>query len=648
MTYSNTSVFHQIARFNPDTVSQPANVISSGTAGTGDKAKKYEIRFCDMQTPSQKAAFSNNLVAFDKSRLLPHNDAHMHPWDYRQKGVDLKTLILRMQAIGCQHSVVMPIPTSLISLQPDENYILAPGYHHCGEPYYVPEKYKNEMTLTPEMMKEAKTLVELGIDSQVDDWTAHEFRGLSKEEQDMIDPMITGLPLASTYADIDLFKKLERNPGVFTGGGEITFYKEMVQELYAGKGQADLDGRAGPSAQLIAAFGVAGMPVTIHCDVDTAYQDKVVKGKPANLDAFEKFLSDAKTQNTKIIWAHAGGLGRFVLEPDGHMKNLQAMLDKHPNLVLDISWSQVAKQLSGKNMQTGLDKSPTEKAATVQRWADFINKNSDRMMFGSDTLAPKSDAQWAETLCMYNEKDGLFSKLTKTALENVTTKSYENHIKSARPHVRAFEKHILPEIKHLLTHPDVSGLDMNALAKFRDEKYAELAGKGIFNDVQKAELQKKIADTIKHQPKKEDYSDIFGSLEVSVEEKEEDKKAWEALQQKIMGGALSSSSKDHIGTSSSAPLDLTSTTLADLKTTKVLSTKSKSSSDEIKVAKGAVAEDVTTTTTPAATEKSTREKMEKAMKKAGYYASWGRKFQKYGPNDKKDDSGGGKGKSTPT
>ena len=465
---------------------------------------EYQIDYTLETSPAEKANYAEMLVNYDRSKLANHNDAHMHPWSYTQKGVDLKQLINRMDNIKCKNTVVMPIPTSIVSKQGDaqfKRYELAPGHHHCGEPYYVPTEFnKPETKLTEELMQHAKTLVELAVDSEVDDQTAKEYRKLTPEEQDRLDPMITGLHLGSTYADISVFKKLARNPGVFTGGGELTLNKEMVEELFAGEGQASLHAKNGkpsniePAKQMMAAFGVAGMPVTIHCDVDTWRKKDIVPGKPKNLEAFKNFISDPKCANTKIIWAHAGGLGRFVKQPQGHLNELQGMLDANKHLVLDISWSQVAKQLTGTDIE-GDPQSAQVKQAKKERleaWVGFIEKNSDRIMFGSDTLAPKSSAQWSETLVMYHE---LLGKLSDTAKQNVLEASYENHIKAARSDVRKFENHVLPLIEDKLTDLSVQRLDLDKIRELRDAVYAELgdkvsAEKPLFPEQLKTELDK--------------------------------------------------------------------------------------------------------------------------------------------------------------
>ncbi|MDY7575330.1 amidohydrolase family protein [Actimicrobium sp. CCI2.3] len=432
-------------------------------------------------SPEERALAANMDMAHVQSKLPPHNDSHMHPWSYIQKGINLEEMLLRMDMIHCKHSVLMPIPTSIISMQGDRvTKIWPPGdkdtfRHHCGPSYYIPDAHNRpDLEMTPEILTELESAISLHVDSEVDDFTADQFKLLEPKEQDKLDPMITGLHLGSMFADVALFKKLLRHPGVFTGAGELTLNKEIVENLYAGgvAAQASLHPVAGPgrddtnilpTKQLMAALGVVGMPACIHCDVGD-WRDPP-SAIPKNMEAFDNFLSDPRVIDTTIIWAHAGGLGRFVKQPDNHLKALGEMLDTHPNLALDISWNEVAKQLTGE----GFDDKAAEKR--TEEWAAFLEKHSERVMFGSDTLAPINNAIWTRTLITYA---GLLAKLSDEARLNILEKSYEKYYIDARTNVRRFENVVLPCIADKLTDPTVLHLDINAIKAIRDRLYEEL------------------------------------------------------------------------------------------------------------------------------------------------------------------------------
>ena len=432
-------------------------------------------------SPEERALAADRDMAHIRSKLPPHNDSHMHPWSYIQKGINLDEMLLRMDMIHCKHSVLMPIPTSIISMQGDRvTKVWPPGdkdtmRHHCGPTYYIPDDHNRpDLELSPELLIELSSAISLHVDSEVDDFTADQFKLLDRQAQDKLDPMIAGLHLGSMFSDVTLFKKLLRHPGVFTGAGELTLNKEVVENLYAGgaSAQASLHPIAGPrgddtnilpTKQLMAALGVIGMPACIHCDV-ADWRDPPGT-TPKNLKAFSNFLADEKVIDTIVIWAHAGGLGRFVKQPENHLQALGEMLDTHPNLALDISWNEVAKQLTGE----GFDAAAAEKR--VEEWTGFLEKHSGRIMFGSDTLAPINNAIWTSTLVTYA---GLLSKLSEEARLNILEKSYEKYYISARSHVRRFENVVLPCIADKLTDPTVLNLDINAIRAIRDRLYEEL------------------------------------------------------------------------------------------------------------------------------------------------------------------------------
>ena len=258
--------------------------------------------------------------------------------------------------------------------------------------------------------------------------------GLTDAQRARIDPMITGLHIGDLRVGDYLLKALAMNPGVFTGIGEITVHKELVELMFAGqRGQASTQKRMEPLARLLEVAGVFHMPVTLHCDIDNLKEqvtDKVTgrTGRaPANFEGLKELLQDPRVRDTKVIQAHAGGLGRFVQETDGHLGRVQELLDSCPNFMLDISWSEVAKQLT---------KSPEK----MDQWSAFIEKNADRILFGSDSLAPQTDDKWAETMKMY---DDLFAKLTPQAKEKVLNTNYENTFVAARAQVRHVEEMVL-------------------------------------------------------------------------------------------------------------------------------------------------------------------------------------------------------------
>jgi hypothetical protein len=426
-----------------------------------------------------KAGFKGNHYGIPKYEMSgtpagrePHTDSHMHDTNYVQRGVNMKRKLKMMNELGVRTSTSMPIPTSLISMPNGRKAVnryaaaqeAGEAGHHCGplESYYVPvglaEELGHELTMDdfkrdPGLLKRIVDVGELYVDTAVNSHLAASIKnaGLTDAERSRIDPMLTGFHLADPRISDKFLNELAMNPGVFTGIGEITVNKELVQLMFAGEIQQTAATDAGPGKGdallpligLMQTAGIVGAPVVLHCDIDDLkLQIEDGKGKgtgaprePAHFEGLKAMFNDPRVRDTKVVWAHGGGLGRFVQQGDGHLEKLEGLLETCPNLYLDISWSEVAKQLT----------KPEHEA----QWVAFLEKNSHRVCFGSDTLAPVDSNQWGATKEMYAD---LFAKLSPEAKENILNHTYENVFVASRDQVRRFEQDVLtPEFqaKHL-------------------------------------------------------------------------------------------------------------------------------------------------------------------------------------------------------
>jgi hypothetical protein len=361
-------------------------------------------------------------------------DAHFHPKNYAQRGIPPKQALEWMDKLGIRNTVLMPIPTSIISPKTDDQRQQAPN-HHCGPTYYIPPDHNDVSaeTMTPEIRQAIVERSELINDSAVDHLAAFDLKraGLTEAEMSRFDPMITGLHLGADMNTDELLKKLYSNKGVFTGIGEVTLHKELVEQMFAGATQANLTDHVRPFKDLCNVAGVVGMPVVLHCDIDSLdNQDK--RGEegytPEHLQGLKNLFASPELKDTTIVWAHAGGLGRFITEPGDHTNELQQMFDANPNLKVDISWSQVASQLV--------------KPDAIDRWAAMIEKNPDRFLIGSDALAPADPAKWEQTFSIYKK---LTDKLSEPAREKLLNDNYEEVFVGSRAKVREFEDKVLTD-----------------------------------------------------------------------------------------------------------------------------------------------------------------------------------------------------------
>ena len=253
--------------------------------------------------------------------------------------------------------------------------------------------------------------------SFTDAYIAMQYRSLAKTEQARFDPMITGFNPTDMYAADHIRRVLRTFPGVFEGIGEFTIHKEFVAAKVAG-GVASL---TDPALDRILDFaGEAGLVVLLHNDIAKPFPKSYTANYLADIKALFK-----RHSNTTIIWAHLG-LGRVVHPIQDHLAAIEEML-KDPafnHVYFDISWDEVAKYAVASDEAIG-------------RTSDFLNRYPDRLLFGTDTVAPRDPQPY---FAVYNMWDPVWERLTPEAKEKITKGNYERLFNTARTRVRAWEK----------------------------------------------------------------------------------------------------------------------------------------------------------------------------------------------------------------
>lgn len=319
------------------------------------------------------------------------NDSHFHLTNYIQEGTDIHKFL---QIMGNRVGRVALF----------------------GIPLQQTWSYRNSGDRAPTYYLESDS--PLYYYSFTDAWIAMAYKSLSKEEQARFDPMITGFNPADMYAVDHIKRVLKTFPGVFTGIGEFSIHKEFVSAKVAGE-TASLED---PALDRILDFcAESGLLVILHNDMDTPFPKE---GKPpAYLEQMKALIK--RHPKTTIIWAHTG-MGRIVRPVEHHAAVLEAML-KDPsfsNLYFDISWTEVAKYITA-----------TPEATKIA--ADLLNSYPDRFLFGTDEVAPTSQAGYLKIYSLY---DPLWKLLTPEASEKVRKSNYERLFNEARSKVRAWER----------------------------------------------------------------------------------------------------------------------------------------------------------------------------------------------------------------
>jgi predicted TIM-barrel fold metal-dependent hydrolase len=329
------------------------------------------------------------------------NDSHFHLTNYVQEGVDIhKLLDLMGTRVG---------RTTLFGIPLQQTW----SYPNSGD--YAPTYYLN-------------TDAPLYYYSFTDAYIASVFNSLTKEQQARFDPMITGFNPADMYAVAHIKRVLRTFPGVFEGIGEFTIHKEFVSSKVAG----EVASLTNPALDSILEFaGEAGMVVILHNDIDVPFARQGTE--PVYLSQMKALLR--RHPRTTIIWAHTG-LGRIVHPPNSGEVNPAERSPRHIDIVegiladptlahvyFDISWDEVAKYLVA---------SPQ----SIERAAALINRYSDRVLFGTDVVAPSTPRQY---FAVYEQYAPLWRALSPDASAKVRTGNFERLFDAARRRVRAWE-----------------------------------------------------------------------------------------------------------------------------------------------------------------------------------------------------------------
>jgi predicted TIM-barrel fold metal-dependent hydrolase len=318
------------------------------------------------------------------------NDSHFHLTNYIQEGTPIREF-LKMMGTTVGRSALVGIP-----LQQQWSYRIsgdnAPAYY-------------------------LDTDAPLYYYSFTDAAIAAEYLSLSKEERARFDPLITGFNPTDMYAADHIRRVLQTFPGVFCGIGEFSIHKEFVSPKVAGSVASLFD----PALDRVLDFAEeAGLLVLIHNDVDIPFAKPDTP--PAYLDGLKALFR--RHPRTTIIWAHTG-VGRVVRPINRHAQMLADIINdpQLSHVMFDISWDEVAKYVVA-----------SPESAKIM--SDLINRYPDRILFGTDSLAPKNRQQYLKTYELYAP---LWPLLTKEASSKLRKDNYTRTFDAAAARVRAWE-----------------------------------------------------------------------------------------------------------------------------------------------------------------------------------------------------------------
>ena len=155
-------------------------------------------------------------------------------------------------------------------------------------------------------------------------------------------------------------------PGVFRWMGEVN----LVKQALFGNGRRPVPAAAIAGwADFMDVLRKRRIPLAIHADLGD--DEEPTRYLPLLEEALRLYPDNA------IVWVHMG-LSRELttMDPHRHAALLASMLERHPNLMLDVAW----RVLDDVYFST-----PEGRAAYVP----FLNAHSDRILPGTDFLASR-------------------------------------------------------------------------------------------------------------------------------------------------------------------------------------------------------------------------------------------------------------------
>ena len=190
-----------------------------------------------------------------------------------------------------------------------------------------------------------------------------------------VKPKDVHLTLSMTFPDlakpadiVEMIRLYDKEyPKMFKWMGEVNLIK---QALLANRHEPATRENIRQWSDFMALLRERGIPITIHADLGNDAEPR--KFLPLMEYALELY------PDNKIIWAHMGLSKELTKMPAAeHIAIMKSVLDKHPNLLLDISWRVLYDNYFSK-----------PEARTL--YVDFLNQYSERILPGTDFVASRN------------------------------------------------------------------------------------------------------------------------------------------------------------------------------------------------------------------------------------------------------------------
>lgn len=273
------------------------------------------------------------------ARDYRYSDAHLHYVDFFQESDGMQKLLANMDAAAIDHVMISGIP---VAKKWHENEPKRPRYYAGDDaPVYW---YSATDVLV------AAALLEL-----------------DEKQRRRFHPFVSGFNPNDKNADAHIRRMLELHPGLWQGIGEIFTRHDDVTALTEGDTPRANNEALNRVYKLAARFD---LPVMLHSNI-TSKRER----NPLYLEELEDALTDHP--QTRFIWAHAG----TSMELHRHQEKLEfllevvgSLLDKYPNLYIDLSWTMLEPYLLDSKGKPDAD------------WVALVERHPRRFMLGSDVV----------------------------------------------------------------------------------------------------------------------------------------------------------------------------------------------------------------------------------------------------------------------
>ena len=265
-------------------------------------------------------------------------DCHLHLVDFLQRTDGIRVAMAAMDKCGVEDAVVSGMP--VVKQWPEDD--------RTRPEYYLDDDARCYWY------------------SATDILVARQVQSLSPADQKRFHPIICGFNGADRNAIDHVMRMVDWYPGFWQGIGEVMARHDDLTALTYGD-PARADGKA--LGRLFDFAADHDLPIFLHSNMGSVW-----KREPIYAPEVEAAVKDHP--RTRFVWCHSGISRRIDIPTITQL--IATMLDKYPNLHVDVSWVVYESYLT-KGGQVNAD------------WVKLIEAHPDRFMIGTDKVGHFSD-----------------------------------------------------------------------------------------------------------------------------------------------------------------------------------------------------------------------------------------------------------------